>query len=87
MNVLRPIGDRYIIDPILPEDKINGIIIPDIAKKPPKEGKVIAMSELMKKQDIAVGDIVLFSSYAASHITFDNKEMFLVRHHDILAIL
>lgn len=88
MSSLRPLLDRFVIDPILPEEKINGIIIPQMAQKPPNTGKIIAMSKKMEKEeDIKVGDFVIFSNYASTHIVFDDKDMFLVRLHDIMAII
>lgn len=85
-GLLIPLGDRYIIDPVIPPDFAHGLWIPDIAKKPPTQGTVVTMSKLMKKEGISEKDIVTFSSYSASKIEYGSKEMFLVRHHDILAI-
>lgn len=77
----------YIIDPILNEEIVNGIIIPDMAQKPINKGTILIVSDQMKKDEIKVGDVVMFSSYAATKIEDNNKTLFIVRKHDIIAIL
>jgi chaperonin GroES len=87
MSTLRPLGDRYVIDPILPPEKVNGLFIPESAREATKHGEVIAVGKLVEKDDIHTGDIVLFSPYAANPIEHEGKKMMIVRKHDIIAIL
>jgi co-chaperonin GroES (HSP10) len=86
MSNLTPFGDRYAIDPVQTPNIVNGLIIPDMAKKIPNKGKVISCSKTMEKKDIKLEVNVMFSSYGAIKINFEGKDVFLVRHDDIWAI-
>ena len=62
MNI-KPLADRVLILPQPAEEKtIGGIIIPDTAKEKPLQGKVVAVGNGTKDEDmvIAVGDTVLY---------------------------
>ena len=42
--MLKPLGDRIIIEPVESEEKTaSGIVLPDTAKEKPQEGKVVAV--------------------------------------------
>lgn len=72
----------------------GGIILPDSAKEKPKQGKILALGQGKPLDDggrakfqVKVGDTVLFTSYAGSEVTVDNREYLILTEDDILAIV
>ena len=87
---IKPLADRVLIEPASAEEKtIGGIIIPDTAKEKPQKGVIVAVGS-GKKDDpltVKVGDTVLYSKYAGTEITLDQKEYLIMRESDIVAII
>ena len=89
MNI-RPLADRVLILPQSAEEKtIGGIIIPDTAKEKPLQGKVVAVGNGTKDEEmlIAVGDQVLYGKYAGTELEFEGEKYLIMRQSDVLAIL
>ncbi len=89
MNI-KPLADRVLILPMAAEEKtIGGIIIPDTAKEKPLQGKVIAVGNGTKEEEmvIAVGDQVLYGKYAGTELEFEGEKYLIMRQSDVLAIL
>lgn len=89
MNI-KPLADRVLILPMAAEEKtIGGIIIPDTAKEKPLQGKVVAIGNGTKDEEmvIAVGDQVLYGKYAGTEIEFEGEKYLIMRQSDVLAIL
>ena len=89
MNI-KPLADRVLILPVPAEEKtIGGIIIPDTAKEKPLQGKVVAVGNGTKDEDmvIAVGDQVLYGKYAGTEIEHEGVKYLIMRQSDILAIM
>jgi chaperonin GroES len=92
---LKPLGDRIIVKRLEAESKTKGgIVLPDSAKEKPRRGKVVAVgtgkvldSGETVKPAVAVGDEVLFSSYAGTEITVEGQEVLIMGQDDILAIV
>jgi chaperonin GroES len=92
---LVPLNDKIVVERLEAEDKTaGGIILPDTAKEKPKQGKVLAVGEGRPLDNgkrgafqVKVGDRVLFTSYAGSEVTVDNKEYMVMTEDDILAIV
>jgi len=95
MAKLKPLGDRVVVERLEAESKTKGgIVLPDTAKEKPKEGKVIAIGDgrllddgSRSKPQVKVGDRVIFTSYAGSEVTVDEKELVVMREEDILAVI
>jgi len=95
MAKLRPLGDRVVVERLESEAKTKGgIVLPDTAKEKPKEGKIIAVGDGRLNEDgsrakmqVKVGDRVLFTSYAGTEVTVDDKELVVMREEDILAVV
>ncbi len=95
MANIRPLHDRVIVRRLAEEEKTaGGIIIPDAAKEKPLQGEVIAVGKGklldngdLRALDVAVGDTVIFSSYAGTEIKIDGEELLLMREDDILGVL
>jgi chaperonin GroES len=92
--MIKPLGDRVVIEPIAKEETTaSGIVLPDTAKEKPQEGKVIAIGSGAVQNgqriplEVKVGDRVLFSKYAGTEIKYDGREYLIMRESDIHAIL
>jgi chaperonin GroES len=92
--MIKPLGDRVVIEAIAKEEKTaSGIVLPDNAKEKPQEGKVVAVGSGHLKEGVRLplevkeGDKVLFSKYAGTEVKFEGKELLIMRESDILAIL
>ncbi len=90
---LRPLGDRVVIKKVEAEEKTkSGIVLPNSAKEQPQMAEVVAVgSEIendeKKKNEIKIGDKVIFSKYAGTEIKLDNKELTILKLSDILAVV
>lgn len=67
---IKPLADRVLVLPIEAEQKVGGIIIPDTAKEKPQRGKVVAVGNGTKDEDmiLKVGDEVFYGKYAGTEI-------------------
>ncbi|MBR1947821.1 MAG: co-chaperone GroES [Bacteroidaceae bacterium] len=89
MNI-KPLADRVLILPMAAEEKtIGGIIIPDTAKEKPLQGKVVAVGNGTKEEEmvIAVGDQVLYGKYSGTELEYEGEKYLIMRQSDVLAIL
>lgn len=93
MNI-RPIFDRVVLLPKEAETETkSGIILPTVAENQSQEAEVVAVGDgtTFEGKDVGmkvkVGDKVVFSKYAGSEITIDDKKYIVIRQADILAVL
>ncbi len=94
-HLLKPLGDRIVIELIESEEKSAfGIVLPDSAKEKPQEGKVIAVGTgrvldngTRVDLDVKEGDKIIFSKYAGTEVKFEGIEYLILRENDILAIV
>ena len=87
---IKPLADRVLVLPAPAEEKtIGGIIIPDSAKEKPLTGKVIAIGNGTKDEEMVVkpDDTVLYGKYAGTEIELDGEKYLIMKQSDILAIL
>ncbi|MCQ6281564.1 co-chaperone GroES [Bacillus sp. EB600] len=93
--MLRPLGDRVVIELVELEEKTaSGIVLPDTAKEKPQEGKVVAVgtgrvldSGERVALEVSVGDRIIFSKYAGTEVKYEGTEYLVVRENDILAVI
>nr|WP_263323801.1 co-chaperone GroES [Neobacillus sp. Marseille-Q6967] len=93
--MLRPLGDRIIIELVESEEKTpSGIVLPDSAKEKPQEGKVVAVGTgrvLENGERVALevseGNRIIFSKYAGTEVKYEGKEYLILRENDILAVV
>ncbi|AST94153.1 MULTISPECIES: co-chaperone GroES [Sutcliffiella] len=93
--MLKPIGDRIIIELVQSEEKTaSGIVLPDSAKEKPQEGKVVAVGSGRVLEsgervalEVASGDSVIFSKYAGTEVKYDGKEYLILKEADVLAVV
>ncbi len=92
--MLKPLGDRVLVEPLEPEAKTpGGIYLPEAAQEAPREGKVVAVGpgrvtdkgELIPT-GVKAGDIVTYTKYGGNEIKIDDKEYLLVDSHSLLAV-
>ena len=89
MNI-RTLADRVLIEPNAAEEKtLAGIYIPDSAKEKPLEGKVLAVGNGTKDEEmiLKVGDTVLYGKYAGTEIELEGKKYLMMRQSDVLAVI
>ena len=92
---IQPLGDRILVKLLDTEEKTaGGIILPDVAKEKPQEGKVVAVGRgrlledgSVKSFEVRVGDRILFARYSGSEVTQGAEEFLLVKEEDILAVV
>jgi len=92
---LRPLQDRILVQRVKEEEKTKGgIIIPDMAKEKPIEGRVIAagkgkLSEKGKRIALEVkkGDRILFGKYSGNEIKIEGEEYLIMREDDVLGVI
>jgi chaperonin GroES len=90
---LKPLGDRVVIKKVEVEEKTkSGIVLPSTAKEQPSMAEVIAIGaeitdDEKKKDQVKVGDKVIFSKYAGTEIKVDGEEVTILKLSDILAVV
>lgn len=93
--MLKPLGDRVIIELVESEEKTaSGIVLPDSAKEKPQEGKIVPAGSgrvLESGERVALevntGDRIIFSKYAGTEVKYEGKEYLILRESDILAVI
>ncbi len=92
--MLQPLGDRIVVKPGEEEEVTKGgIVLPDSARKRPREGEVLAagpgkMLENGQRapMEISVGDVVLYSEYGGTEITIGDDDYVILDEGSVLAI-
>lgn len=93
--MLKPLGDRVVIELVETEEKTaSGIVLPDTAKEKPQEGKIVAVgtgrvldSGERVAPEVKEGDRIIFSKYAGTEVKYEGKEYLILRESDILAVI
>lgn len=92
--MIKPLGDKVVVEPLEGEDKSpGGIILPDTAKKKPQEGIVVAVGPGKVLDDgsrgqmaVKTGDKVIFAKYGGTEVTVDGKDLVILDQESIYAI-
>ena len=95
LNKVRPLADYLLVEPLKKDTTLpSGIVIPDMAKEKPQEGKVLAVGPGRRDEDgdripmdVKAGDVVMFKKWGGTEIKIDGKDILLVKEEDILAIV
>ncbi len=93
--MLKPLGDRVVIELVAQEEKTaSGIVLPDSAKEKPQEGKVVAVGSGRVTDngekvalEVEEGNIIIFSKFAGTEVKYEGKEYLILRESDILAVV
>jgi chaperonin GroES len=92
--MLRPLGDRIVVKPG-PEEEVTkgGIVLPDTARKKPREGEVLAVGpgKVLENgqrapMEVSVGDVVVYSEYGGTEITLNGQDYVILDEGSVLAI-
>jgi chaperonin GroES len=92
--ILRPLGDRVIIQKVEAEETTkSGIFLPGTAKEKPQMAEIIAVGPggfvdgKEVKMDVKKGDKIIFSKYSGNEVKIDGIEYTILKQDDILAIV
>ena len=93
--MLKPLGDRVVIELVESEEKTaSGIVLPGSAQEKPQEGKVVAVGTGRVLEngervalEVSVGDRIIFSKYAGTEVKYQGTEYLLLRESDVLAVI
>jgi chaperonin GroES len=93
--VLKPLGDRVVLQAEQEEEKtIGGIVLASNAQEKPTVGKVIAVGEgrvLENGEKLAPSvkenDRVLFDKYAGNEVEYEGQKYLVVHEKDIVAVI
>lgn len=93
--MLKPLGNRVIIEVAKEEEKtVGGIVLPSSAKEKSQTGVVVATGDGLVTDNgtkiemtVKVGDNVLFEKYAGTEIKYDGKDYLVVKESDVVAIV
>ncbi|MGD7045873.1 co-chaperone GroES [Jeotgalibacillus proteolyticus] len=93
--MLKPLGDRVVIELVESEEKTSsGIVLPDSAKEKPQEGRIVAVGTGRVLEngetvalEVSVEDRIIFSKYAGTEVKYQGSEYLILRESDILAIV
>lgn len=91
----KPLNDKVLVKRLEAEEVTKGgIVLPDSAREKPKEGRIVALGDGKLLDDgkrapfqVAVGDRVLFSSYAGTEVKIEGEEYLILSEDDILAVV
>ena len=86
---IKPLADRVLVLPAQAEEKVGGIIIPDTAKEKPQRGKVVAVGNGTKDEEmiLKVGVEVLYGKYAGTELENEGEKYLMMRQSDVLAVV
>ena len=92
--MLKPLGDRVIVEVVEEEEQtVGGIVLANNAKQKPQTGKVVAVGEGALTPEgtrlpmaVKVGDTVLYDKYAGSEVKYEGQDYLVLHEKDIMAI-
>ena len=92
---IKPLEDRVVVQPGEAETTTaSGLVIPDTAKEKPQEGTVVAVgpgrvddSGNRIPLDVKVGDVVIYSKYGGTEVTYGGEDYLVLSARDLLAVV
>ena len=92
---IKPLEDRIVVKPAEAEQTTaSGLVIPDTAKEKPQEGKVVAVgpgriddSGNRVPVDVAEGDVVIYSKYGGTEVSYAGEDYLILSARDVLAVV
>lgn len=93
--MLKPLGDRVVIELAKEEEKtVGGIVLTSASKEKPQTGSIVAVGAgaqldngTVRELSVKVGDTVLFEKYSGSEVKHDGKDYLILHEKDIMAIV
>ena len=92
---IKPLEDRIVVQVVEAEQTTaSGLVIPDTAKEKPQEGKVMAVgpgrvddSGNRVPVDVAEGDVVIYSKYGGTEVSYAGEDYLILSARDVLAVV
>jgi chaperonin GroES len=92
--MIRPLGNRVLLQPLEEEEKsAGGIVLPDTARKKPQQGKVVAVGPGKTLEDgrlvpvsVKVGDVVVYPEFGGTELKIKDKEYVIIDEDSLLGI-
>ena len=92
---IKPLEDRIVVQtPEAEQTTASGLVIPDTAKEKPQEGKVVAVgpgrvddSGNRVPVDVAEGDVVIYSKYGGTEVSYAGEDYLILSARDVLAVV
>ena len=92
---IKPLEDRIVVQTAEAEQTTaSGLVIPDTAKEKPQEGKVVAVgpgriddSGNRVPVDFAEGDVVIYSKYGGTEVSYAGEDYLILSARDVLAVV
>ena len=92
---IKPLEDRIVVQTAEAEQTTaSGLVIPDTAKEKPQEGKVVAVgpgriddSGHRVTVDVAEGDVVIYSKYGGTEVSYAGEDYLILSARDVLAVV
>lgn len=91
--MLKPLGNRILLEPESLPEQINGILIPESAKKTNLAGTVLSVGPGKKLADgtiipmeVKVGDHIHYANFAGNEIKINGKTLIILKEEDVLGI-
>ena len=90
-----PLGDKIVVQRVDAEETTaGGIVLPDMAKEKPAEGRILSVGDGhalpnggVAEFQVSEGDRVLFSSYAGTEVLIDGEELLIMNESDVLVVM
>ena len=90
MDMIKPLYDRLLLEPIQEESMtLSGIILPE-SKDKPTIAHVVAVGDLEDNESgnqIKVGDHVIYKKYSATELKHNGQDYLIIERKDILALV
>ncbi|WP_315065275.1 co-chaperone GroES [Actinomyces oris] len=92
---IKPLEDRIVVQTAEAEQTTaSGLVIPDTAKEKPQEGKVVAVgpgriddSGNRVPVDVSEGDVVIYSKYGGTEVSYAGEDYLILSARDVLAVV
>ena len=92
---IKPLEDRIVVQTAEADQATaSGLVIPDTAKEKPQEGKVVAVgpgriddSGNRVPVDVAEGDVVIYSKYGGTEVSYAGEDYLILSARDVLAVV
>ena len=92
---IKPLEDRIVVQTVEAEQTTaSRLVIPDTAKEKPREGKVVAVgpgrvddSGNRVPVDVAEGDVVIYSKYGGTEVSYAGEDYLILSARDVLAVV
>jgi len=94
--MIQPLGNRVLVRRENAKTTKGSILLPDTAQEKPKTGEIVAVGPgkrdeegTLVKMNVAIGDKVLFGSYAGTEVKIDEPgaQYLIMAEDEILGVL